>query len=89
MQAHPELFSDGLYSLTSGKSLFIRIDTPSLSPIAEAFEVQREKIVAGLKAIGKLADWFNLNSLALEGFFTEPTTSEDDLNTAFEVSWVR
>jgi hypothetical protein len=62
----------------------VRIDTPSLRPVAEEFEEQREKIIIGLKAIGRLAEWFGLHSAELERLFKQNDPQAMDLTEPFE-----
>lgn len=85
MEARPSFSQNGLYPIASGKSLFVRIDTPSLRPLGEEFEAQRGNIIAGLKAIGQLAEWFELHSAMLEYLFKEgEAPAQADLTGAFE-----
>ncbi len=46
------------YIVAGAKSLFVRIDTPALDPIGATFQVQRDKVAAGLRAVDGLARWF-------------------------------
>lgn len=78
------LFVDGLYPVVSGKSLFVRADTPGLRPVAEEFEQQRDKIILGLKAVGRLADWFEQHGTELGHLFNISEPEPVDLAAQFE-----
>jgi hypothetical protein len=69
LRAQSALFVDGLYPIASGKSLFVRIDTPALRLVADEFEAQRENVIIGLKAVGQLATWFAAHSAQLASLF--------------------
>lgn len=50
--------ADGsIFAAPGGTSLMIRITTPGLVPDGERFDEQHDKIVEGLKAVGRLSDW--------------------------------
>jgi hypothetical protein len=68
LKARKDLFVGAPFSPTDSgsKSLFVRVETPGLNPVGERFEAQREKIVAGLEAIGRLAAWFEQNQVTLK-----------------------
>lgn len=86
LRALPALFADGIYPIASGKSLFVRVDTPSLRPVAEEFETQRDKIITGLKAVGRLAEWFEKYSAELESLFKPSEPQVENLTEAFETA---
>lgn len=46
-----------IFAARGGKSLMVRIETPGLTPEGERFDEQHEKIMEGLKAVGRLSDW--------------------------------
>jgi hypothetical protein len=65
------LFKDTpCYPTDSGKALFVRIDTPALLPVGEQFESQRDRIIAGLEAIGVLARWFEQHQTRLKAMLS-------------------
>ena len=86
LRARSALFTGGLYPIASGKSLFVRIDTPSLRPVAEEFDGQREKIINGLEAVGRLADWFEQNSAELGRTFRPSELRKEGLTKEFETA---
>lgn len=50
--------SDGsIFAARGGKSLMVRIATPGLVPDGERFDEQQDKVVEGLKAVGRLSEW--------------------------------
>lgn len=55
----------GAQAIEAGKSLAVRLPTPALVPEGERFDEQREKVRAGIEAVGVLADWFAANGVEL------------------------
>jgi hypothetical protein len=55
----PDIFPQDrtIFAARGGKSLMVRIATPGLTPEGERFDEQHEKIVEGLKAVGRLSEW--------------------------------
>jgi hypothetical protein len=74
LEAHQELFPDdgSIYLAPAGKSLSIRIDTPSIQPDGERFESEASKVVEGINALKKLVDWLKVNRMALEDILAKP-----------------
>ena len=92
LRQEPQLFADAaIYPAEGGKSLFVRIDTPSLSPDGSLFGEQRDNVVAGLQAIGKLAKWFGEHQSRLKALLAakpettiiSPSVAEPNLEPAF------
>ena len=80
------LLGEGIYLLASGKSLFLRIDTPALRPVGEEFEAQRENVIIGLRAVGRLAAWLDAHGVELAQILSEDGKREEPerLAAAFE-----
>lgn len=65
-KSRPELFASvAAETAAAGKSLAVRIATPSLIPDGGQFEVQKDKVKAGLEAVSRLARWFEEHQPAL------------------------
>lgn len=72
LSARRDLFAGTRFILTDSgsKSLYVRVETPGLLPHGDQFEVQRDRIVQGLIAIGELAAWFTTNEVALKSILS-------------------
>lgn len=66
----------GAEVVQAGKSLAVRLATPALIPNGDLFDEQKEKVRAGLEAVGVLAEWFATNRGVLAPLLrTEETPS--------------